>query len=76
MKTCKLMDVVSASKSDNNNNNNNNNKNNNTSDKQSTTSNTKDATQTKNIAHFYDDMAKLQFNKSKGLSLNKNTLDR
>ena len=62
MKTCKLMEVVSATKSDNNN------KNNNTSDKQSTTSNTKDATQTKNIAHFYDDMAKLQFNKSKGLS--------
>lgn len=61
------MDLVSANKSDDNNNN--------TSDKPSTTPTTKDATQTRNIAHFYDDMAKLQFNKSKGLSFTKNTLD-
>ena len=66
------MNLVSANKSDSNNNIKNNN---NTSDKPNTTPTTKDATQTRNIAHFYDDMAKLQFNKSKGLSFIKNTLD-
>ena len=63
MKSCKLMNVVNTSDSDNNNNNNNNNKNN----EQSTTPTQNDATQKRNIARFYDDMAKFQINKSKGL---------
>lgn len=64
MKSCKLMNVVNTSDSDNNNNNNNNNKNN----EQSTTPTQNDATQKRNIARFYDDMAKFQINKSKEMN--------
>ncbi|XP_028412242.1 uncharacterized protein LOC114535058 [Dendronephthya gigantea] len=54
MKTSKLMNVVNLSELDKN--------------KQITTSTKKDGTPIKNIVHFFDDMAKLQVNKSKELN--------
>ena len=59
MKCCKLVDLVNTD-SDNNNNSNKNNK-------QSTKTTLNDEERKKRIATFYDDMAKLQISKSKGL---------
>ncbi len=61
MKNCKLMNVVETSDSDSNNNCSKNNKQN------AKPTPSDDETQKKNIANFYDDMAKLQISKSKGL---------